>query len=100
MVLEFEGEAIEWRGPAPFVFVPVPPDPSDVIKSLASQLTYGWGVIPVTVQVGDTRITTSLFPKDGIYLVPIKALLQRAEGIEPGGHVRVRLELMPEQKSF
>lgn len=26
MILEFEGEAISWRGPAPFVFVPVPPE--------------------------------------------------------------------------
>ncbi len=41
MILEFEGEAIEWRGPAPFVFLPVPPDISAEIKDLSALLTYG-----------------------------------------------------------
>ena len=92
MDLEFEAEAIEWRGPAPFVFVPVPSDLSAEIKSVASRLTYGWGVIPVVVHVGSTTFKTSLFPKGGIYLVPIKTSVQRAEGIFVGQPVALKLE--------
>ena len=95
MVREFDGEAISWRGPAPFVFVPVPPELSAEIKALSSRLTYGWGVIPVSVQIGRTEYTTSLFPKDGAYLVPVKIKVQKAEGVGVGDSVRVRLDLTP-----
>jgi hypothetical protein len=92
--LEFSGEAIEWRGPAPFVFVPVPPDLSADIKAISNLVTYGWGVIPVVVQIGETEFTTSLFPRQGIYLVPIKVLAQRAENIGVGDMVSIRLEVV------
>ena len=51
-------------------------------------LTYGWGVIPARVVVGDTEWTTSLFPKDGRYLVPLKDRIRKAEGIELGDRGR------------
>jgi hypothetical protein len=94
MVLEFAGEAIWWRGPAPFVFVPVPADLSAEIKAISNRVTYGWGVIPVTVWIGDTEYTTSLFPKDGVYLVPVKTKVQKAEKVEVGEPVKVRLEIV------
>jgi len=93
MVLEFEGEAIEWRGPAPFVFVPVPADLSAEIKAVANRITYGWGVIPSVVRIGGTEYKTSLFPKDGGYLVPVKVVVQKAEGVKIGDSVPVRIEL-------
>lgn len=93
MVLEFEGEAIWWRGPAPFVFVPVPPDLSAEIKAISKEVTYGWGVIPVAARIGQTDYTTSLFPKDGAYLVPVKVAVQRAEKIEVGDQVHLRIEI-------
>jgi hypothetical protein len=93
MVLEFSGEAIWWRGPAPFVFLPVPADVSAEIKSVSAQVTYGWGVIPVTATIGNTEYTTSLFPKNGIYLVPIKVAVQKAENVNVGDIVTVSLEI-------
>lgn len=84
MTLRFTTEPFEWRGPAPFLFAAIPGPASDEIRLLARQLTYGWGVIPVVVVVGRTRWTTSLFPKDGVYLVPIKKAAQTAEGIVAG----------------
>ena len=93
MVLEFTGEAIEWRGPAPFVFVPVPPDMSADIKAISNLVTYGWGCIPVTVHVGHTAFKTSLFPRQELYLVPIKVHVQRAESVGVGDLVQVRIEL-------
>jgi hypothetical protein len=93
MVIEFSGEVIEWRGPAPFFFVPVPQDLSDEIKSVSRIVTYGWGCIPVSLQVGETRATTALIPRKGIYMVPIKVAVQRAEGVGLGDLIGLRVEL-------
>jgi hypothetical protein len=48
-------------------------------------------MIPVEARIGDTRWTTSLFPKDGQYIVPLKDMVRRAEGIDVGDTVTVRL---------
>lgn len=93
MILEFTGEAIEWRGPAPFVFVPVPEDRSAEIKAISSTITYGWGCIPAVARIGDTEYKTSLFPRKGIYLVPVKVAVQRAENVSIGNTVAVRIQL-------
>ncbi|NTY60476.1 DUF1905 domain-containing protein [Mycolicibacterium sphagni] len=90
---EFEDEVFQWRGPAPYFFVATPPDVDDFLHAHLSELTYGWGVIPARVRIGDTEVTTSLIPKDDVYLVPLKIALRRAEGIDDGDHVRVRLRV-------
>ena len=91
MDLEFTGEIWFWRGPAPHHFVTVPEDECEEIAQVAAFVTYGWGCIPVSGQVGDTRFTTSLFPKDGGYIVPLKAKVRRDEGLDVGDTVAVRL---------
>lgn len=93
MELEFSGEVWEWRGPAPFYFVTVPDEESAELEALSSLVTYGWGMIPVDATIGTTRWTTSLFPKDGRYVVPLKTAIRTAEGIAVGQNVRVRLEV-------
>ncbi len=93
MELEFSGEIIEWRGPAPFSFVVVPDDQSAAIEAVSSVVSYGWGVIPVTVRIGRTEFTTSLFPKGDFYLVPLKVAVRRAERLELGDTVTVHLHL-------
>jgi len=90
MEFEFSAAVIEWRGPAPFVFAVVPAAASETIAEMASALTYGWGCIPVEVWLDDTRFTTSLFPKDGGYVVPLKAAV-RPKGLAPGDNVTLRL---------
>ena len=91
--LEFAGEVWFWKGPAPWYFVTVPDGGSAEIEALAPSLTYGWGVIPVTARIGGTSWQTSLFPKDGAYLVPLKAKVRAAEGVALGDVVTVRLGL-------
>lgn len=91
MDFEFSGEVFEWRGPAPFYYVAVPDEQSADIKEASSMLTYGWGVIPVLARIGDTEWETSLFPKDGRYLVPLKDMVRRAEGFGDGDTVSVRM---------
>ena len=93
MDLEFSGEIIHWRGPAPFYFVTVPDEPSAAIEAVSSMVTYGWGAIPVHARIGRTDFTTSLFPKGDLYLVPIKAAVRRAETLMLGDQVTVRLRL-------
>ena len=91
MVLEFEAEVIHWRGPSPYYFVPVPEPMCDDLRVAARDVSYGWGVVPVTVRVGATTWTTSLFPKDGGYLVPLKDRVRAAEDIAPGDAVELVL---------
>lgn len=93
MNIEFEGEILFWRGPAPWYFVAVPEAQSRDIKGISEFVTYGWGVIPVRVRIGRTEFSTSLFPKDGLYLVPIKAKVRKAEKLEEGDTITVRLEI-------
>ena len=93
MEIEFSGKIIFWKGPAPWFFVAVPAKQSRDIKAISNMVTYGWGVIPVHVRIGKTEYTTSLFPKDDRYLVPIKASVRKAENLEKGDKVTIRLEV-------
>ena len=95
MELEFDGEIIEWRGPAPFLFVALPEEAAGVISDSASILTYGWGCISTRAVIGDTEFTTSLFPRDGGYLLPVKVAVQRAEDIDLGDVVHATIHLEP-----
>lgn len=91
MELTFSGLVWEWRGPAPYVFVTVPDAQCGELEAVARQVTYGWGMIPVAVRIGETEWTTSLFPKDGGYVLPLKDAVRRAEDIELDDVVSVRL---------
>ena len=93
MNIKFQGSMIEWRGPAPFYFVPVPEGSSKKIKAMAAQLTYGWGVIPVLGQIGKTDFSTALIPKDGLYYLPIKNAVRFAKKLEVGSEVSVSITL-------
>ena len=93
MNIEFTGPIWFWKGPAPWYFVTVPAEQCVALNAIAGAVTYGWGMIPVTGQIGATRWTTSLFPKDGRYIVPIKASVRRAENLEEGDTVNVRLTI-------
>lgn len=93
MELSFSGEVVYWRGPSPWHFIDVPEGPSEQIADVAPLLTYGWGCIPVTAIVGTTQWTTSLFPKDGRYLVPVRSAVRSAAGLELGDTAEVTLVL-------
>ena len=90
---EFDGELWYWRGPAPWFFVTVPGEVCAEIADEATSVSYGWGMIPVSVELGDTRWNTSLWPKDGRYIVPVKSQVRRDEGVDEGDLVSVRLSL-------
>lgn len=91
--LRFSGEVWHWRGPAPYHFVTVPDPEAGEIAAVARFVSYGWGVVPVEASIGSTVWTTSLFPKDGGYLVPLKTWVREAEGVELGDVVPLRLRI-------
>jgi Domain of unknown function (DUF1905) len=87
----FDGEVILWRGPAPYYFVRLPGEPAAAVHGVSRIATYGWGCIPVSARIGDSEFGTALFPKDGGYLLPIKAVVRKAEQLEQGDVVPVRM---------
>jgi len=91
--LSFDTQIIHWRGPAPFFYAPVPPEHVAPIARAAKSVSYGWGMIPVDVTIGDLTFYTALFPKDGGYLLPLKAAIRTKLGITVGDMISVALKL-------
>lgn len=89
------GEVVEWRGPSPFVYLPMTPEDSADLKVEAAGLAY-WGQVAVEVTTGDSTFTTALFPQGDRYMVPLRVAVRRAEGIEVGmpltASVRIRYD--------
>ena len=64
----------------PRLLVAIPKEESDDIKLVAKGIEY-WGQVPVTVRIRDTQFSTALFPKDGRYLLPLKAAVRKSARI-------------------
>jgi hypothetical protein len=79
--------------------VPVPEQECADIREVAAMATYGWGVIPVVARVGEVTFTTSLFPKDGGYLLPLKDAVRKPQGLAPGDDVSVELSVRLEPET-
>lgn len=91
MKVNFKGELISWRGPAPFYFIPIPEPESQRIKKIANQITYGWGVLPVIARIKSMEFSTALIPRQGVYYLPIKNEVRFKLGIELGQNASVSL---------
>ena len=89
----FEAEIIEWRGPAPSLFAPVPDEHFGEIRYVARAASYRRGVVPVPTTIGITRFTTSLFPRNGSYLLPIEVAVQRPANVGPGDRVNALIQV-------
>lgn len=89
--ITFAGTVIEWRGPAPFLFVAVPEELVGELRFAARQASYGWGVVPARAAINGAAYTTSLFPRDGGYLLPVKVAVQKAAGVGLGDRVEARI---------
>jgi len=89
---EFAGPVVEWRGPPPYLFVRIPDDASAELKIAAAGVEY-WGQVPVIVEIDGLEFTTALFPKDGVYLLPLKGEVRKAAGIQLGQVVAVALSV-------
>jgi hypothetical protein len=89
--LHFAAEVIHWRGPAPFFFARLPQAPAAEIARVKRQASYGWGVIPVEATIGGVRFSTSLFPRENTYLLPLKEAVRGPLGVTAGDIVEVEM---------
>ena len=92
-MLTFEADIIEWRGPPPYLFAPVPDHLVGEVHYAAREASYGWGMVPVTAEIGKTEFTTSLFRRGDTYVLPIKVAVQRAEDLALGDRVAVTMQI-------
>ncbi len=88
---EFTGEIFQWRGPAPYYFVRVPEEQSRQLKAVSSGISYYGGMFRVLARIGGLGWATSLRPKDGRYLVPIKDAVRKPMGLTEGDSVLIGL---------
>lgn len=93
MELEFEADVIEWRGPSPYIYAVLPAEPAAAVARVKRAASYGWGVIPVEASIGGVTFTTSLFPRDGTYLLPLKLAVRRRIAVTVGDVVKVAMRV-------
>ena len=93
MKFDVSGVIWEWRGPSPFYFVSMSPEASAAIKEIAAGASYGWGAIPVLLTSGKHEWTTSIFTKDGKYIVPLKKAIRTAIDVSLGNSVKLTVEI-------
>lgn len=93
MNIEFSAKIWFWKGPSPWYFVTVPEKQCQDLKAMSGFVTYGWGMIPTTARIGKTKWKTSMFPKNGAYIVPLKVSVRKAEKLQEGDEVTVRLQI-------
>ena len=91
----FTAELFEWRGPAPFYWLRLPADVCVHVQAEAAAATYGWGAIPVCVRIGGTEWETSLLPRDGGYVLPVKKDVRTQERFGDGDMVTVAMSVAP-----
>jgi len=91
--ISFPGKVIHWRGPAPFYFVALPDDQVGEVRWAARIASYGWGCVPVDASADQLAFRTALFPKDGGYMLPLKAEVRKKLGIDLGDVVAITMQI-------
>ena len=66
----------------------------ELVRRLELGRRRGFGSVKVEARIGDSCWSTSAFPqKSGGWFLPVKKAICRAEGLEEGAEVEVRLDL-------
>ena len=96
--MEFSFPAEMWLhdGDAPWHFVTLPVEVADQIDAAGGDLRRGFGSIEVSVAIGATSWSTSIFPdaKAGSFVLPIKRTVREREQIVAGDTVTVSLSVV------
>ena len=92
MEFRFEAPLWRWQGDAAWHFIALPEDVTDEIEDSPTPRG-GFGSVRVSVQVGATTWSTSLFPDKGrgTFILPVKKLVRDREHLTEGDVVQVRL---------
>ena len=89
----FRAPVIEWRGPAPFFYARIPEGVGAEIAAVKRLASYGWGVIPVRATIAGVEFETSLFPRNGSYLLPLKVAVRTRLGVTADDEVDVEMTI-------
>ncbi|MDO8801117.1 DUF1905 domain-containing protein [Phenylobacterium sp.] len=94
----FEAEVIHWRGPSPFFFAPLPAPEAEEIRRISKLVTYGWGMIPVEVEINGVVFTTAMFAKGGAYYLPLKDAVRKKANVTAGDKIAVEMTVQPAER--
>lgn len=94
----FEAEVIHWRGPSPFFFAPPPAPEAEEIRRISRLVTYGWGMIPVGVEINGVVFTTAMFAREGTYYLPLKDAVRKKANVTAGDKIAVEMTVQPAQR--
>ena len=95
---KMRSEVVLWPGAqGAWHFAYVDKKHSEEIRKKYSGPRRGFGAVRVRVRVGKTAWETSIFPdsRAGVYILPLKAKVRRAESIFAGDRITLALELLP-----
>jgi hypothetical protein len=89
---EFTAELWRAAGDAAWVFARLPEDVSAEFRDLLRPPA-GFGSVRVTVTLGGSRWSTSVFPEGSTgYVLPVRKAVRTAEGVDAGDVVRIGIE--------
>lgn len=92
----YEFDAVLWEWEArreKWVFAALPDEISDEIASLPLPAK-GFNSVKVIVRIGATQWSTSIFPNEHGYVVPIKKAVRTKHGIDTGDTVTIGISLV------
>ena len=90
-------EVVLWPGAqGAWHFAYVDKKQSEMIRKHYTGPRRGFGAVRVQVRIGKTTWETSIFPdsRSGVYILPLKAKVRRAEGIRAGDTIAFTLDLL------
>ena len=96
-MFRFESELFRWEGDSAWHFLALPEAVADAIEDRqVGGLRRGFGSVRVRVTIGGSTWATSVFPDKGrrTFLLPVKAAVRKAEGLDAGDVATVVLELV------
>jgi hypothetical protein len=95
----FSAKLWRWQSasaPAAWYFLTLPADMAVEIRLRATDRRKGFGSVRVEATIGATTWRTSIFPASNLdsYLLPVKAAVRRAEGLEAEDAAEVGINLL------
>ena len=92
----FTGELWAWESTTTWYFISLPKEMSEDIKAFTRHMTRGFRSVRVGVTIGESEWNTSIFPskEQGVYLLPVKAAIRKAEKLGVGVSADVKLSVM------
>ena len=93
--VRFTAELWRWKAQSGWFFVTLSAEASELVREVPRP-PRGFGSVRVRVTVGDTAWKTSVFPdaESGRYVLPVKQAVRRAEELDEGEPVEVRLDIL------